>query len=158
MISRSVPLCTFTFSVLLTGFLSVLPARADTPVTGSYLVDGKPVAVKYVKAVKGEKFDDKETTVVAITEKDATKCKDPQSDGMFGKLGGALILTITSDGDLVGTQVVKGNLQFSSSGELTLSDFKSEGGKLSGKVATDGKRTFFEHSWQIDLTFAAPAP
>jgi hypothetical protein len=145
-------------SALFAGLLSMVSARADTSVSGTYLVDDKPVAVKYVRSVKGDKFDDKDTTVIAITEKDASKSKDPQSDGMFGKLGGALILTITSDGELIGTQVVKGSVQFSSSGELKLTDFKSEGGKLSGKVATDGKLTFFKNTWQVDLTFSAAAP
>jgi hypothetical protein len=144
--------------MLLAGLFSLVPARADTPISGTYLIDGKPVQLKYVRASKGEPFDNKDTTLVVFSEKDASKSKDPQSDGMFGKLGGALIVTITSDGDLIGTQVVKGSVQFSSSGELNLSDFKAEGGKLTGKLATKGQATFFEHTWQIDLTFSVAAP
>ena len=96
--------------------------------------------------------------MVILTEKDASKTKSPDSDTMFGKLGGGLVLTITSDGELVGTQVVKGDVQFSASGDVKLSDFKAEGGKLTGKLATDGQATFFKHTWQIDLVFSAAAP
>jgi hypothetical protein len=73
---------------------------------------------------------------------------------MFGKLGGGLILTITSDGELVGTQIVKDKVQFSSSGDIKLTDYKAEGGKVTGKVATDGPQKFFETAWQVDVSFS----
>ena len=136
----------------------MVSARADTPVSDTYTVNGKPVELKYAKVIKGDQFDNKDTTVVVLTEKDASKSKKPDNDAMFGKLGGALILTITSDGELVGTQVVKDKVQFSASGNVKLSDYKAEGGKVTGKVATDGQQTFFKDTWQIDLTFTAAGP
>jgi hypothetical protein len=158
---RSSPrsLIRFTVLMLLLGVLSsMVNARAGTSVSGTYLIDGKPVQLKYAKAIKGEAFGDKGTTLVIISEKDASKSKKPDTDAMFGKLGGALVLTITSDGELVGTQVVKDKVQFSASGNINLSDFKADGGNLSGKVATEGQQKFFENTWQIDVTFSVPGP
>jgi hypothetical protein len=143
-----------TVALLLFALFSMVSARADTPVSGTYAINGKPVQLKYAKAIKGEPFDNKDTTVVVLTEKDVSKSKKPDNDAMFGKLGGALILTITSDGELVGTQVVKDKVQFSASGDVKLSDYKAAAGKLTGKVATDGQQKFFENTWQIDLSFA----
>jgi len=157
---RSSPpsLARFTALVVLLGAIfSSISARADTSITGTYLIDGKPVQLKYTKAIKGEPFDNKDTTLVVLSEKDASKSKKPDNDAMFGKLGGALVLTITSDGELVGTQVVKGKVQFSASGNITLSDYKVDGGNVSGKVATEGQQAFFENTWQIDLTFSVAA-
>lgn len=145
-------------SILLLGLLSIVSARADTPVSGTYLVDKKPVQLKYARAIKGTPFDNKDTTVVVFTEKDASKSKSPDADTMFGKLGGGLIITVTSDGELVGTQIVSKGVQFSASGDVKLSDFKAEGGKLTGKLSTNGEATFFKDTWQIDLVFSVPAP
>src|SRR5260370_42132546 len=78
---------------------SMVSALADTPVSGTYVINGKPVGLKFAKAIKGEAFDDKETTGVVLTEKDASKSKQPENDTMFCKLGGGLIFQITSDCD-----------------------------------------------------------
>ena len=136
-------------------FSMVSVARADTPVSGTYMINGKPVPLKYARVVKGEPFDDKETKVVILTEKDASKSKSPENDAMFGRLGGGLVLTINSEGQLIGTQVVKDKVQFSASGNITLTDYKAEGGTVTGKIATDGPQTFFETTWQIDVSFSA---
>jgi len=158
---RSSPLllARFTASVLLLGaFFSMVNARADTSISGTYLINGKPVQLKYAKAIKGEQFDNKDTTLVVLSEKDASKSKKPDNDAMFGKLGGALVLTITADGELVGTQIVKDKVQFSASGPIKLTDYKAEGGNVSGKVATDGQQEFFKDTWQVDVTFSVPGP
>ena len=145
--------------VLLLGALfSMVNARADTPVSGTYLINGKPVQLKYAKSIKGEPFDNKDTTLVVLSEKDASKSKKPDNDAMFGKLGGALVLTITADGELVGTQVVKDKVQFSASGDIKLSNYKADGGNVSGRVATDGQQKFFENTWQVDVTFSVAGP
>jgi len=130
---RSSPRSLARFTVLMV-FLGALfsnaGAQANTSITGTYLIDGKPVQLKFAKAVKGEAFAGKDTTLVVLSEKDGSKSKKPDNDAMFGKLGGALVLTITSDGELVGTQVVKGKVQFSASGNTTLSDYKVDGGNV----------------------------
>ena len=154
---RSLILFTALAVLFSTPFLSVT-ARADTTISGTYLVDGKSVQLKYAKAIKGEPFSDKDTTLVILSEKDASKSKKPDTDAMFGKLGGALVLTITSDGELVGTQIVKDKVQFSASGNIKLSDYKVDGGNISGKVATEGKQEFFENTWQLDVAFSVPGP
>jgi hypothetical protein len=146
-----------TVALLALGLFSTIPARADSPVSGTYVINGKPVQLKYARFIKGEPFDDKETTVVILSEKDATKSKSPENDTMFGKLGGGLVLTITSDGQLIGTQVVKDKVQFSASGNIKLTDYKAEGGTVTGKIATDGQQTFFETTWQIEVSFSAAA-
>jgi len=145
-------------TVLLGALFLIVSAQADTSISGSYLIDGKPVQLKYAKAIKGEAFAGKDTTLVVLSEKDASKSKKPDIDAMFGKLGGALVLTITSDGELVGTQVVKDKVQFSAAGNIKLSDYKSDGGKISGKVATDGQQKFFENTWQIEVAFSVAGP
>jgi hypothetical protein len=158
---RTSPLLLARFSLLAMLFgalFSMANARGDTPVSGNYSINGKPVQLKYAKAIKGEPFDNKDTTLVVLSEKDASKSKKPDNDAMFGKLGGALVLTITADGELVGTQVVKDKVQFSASGNIKLSDYKAEGGNVSGKVATDGEQKFFKDTWQIDVTFSVPGP
>ena len=147
-----------TMVLLAFALFSMVCARADSPITGTYQINGKPVQLKYAKAIKGETFDDKETTLVILTEKDPSKSKSLEDDTMFGRLGGGLILKITSDGQLIGTQVVKDKVQFSTSGNLTLSDYKAEAGKVSGKVATEGQQEFFETKWQIDLNFSVAGP
>ena len=114
--------------------------------------------LKYAKAAKGEPFNNKDTTLVVLSEKDSSKPKKPDNDAMFGKLDGALVLTITADGELVGTQVVKDKVQISASGNIKLSDYKAEGGNVSGKVTTDGEQQFFKDTWQIDSTFSAAGP
>jgi hypothetical protein len=147
-----------TMLLLAFALFSMVCARADSPVTGTYQINGKQVQLKYAKAIKGEAFDDKETTLVILSEKDPSKSKSLEDDAMFGRLGGALSLKITSDGQLIGTQVVKDKVQFSASGNITLSDYKAEAGKVSGKVATDGQQEFFETKWQIDLNFSVAGP
>jgi hypothetical protein len=157
--SSSRPLKLFAALAVLCGALFfTVTARADTSISGTYLVDGKPVQLKYGKAIKGEPFSDKDTTVVILSEKDASKSKKPDTDAMFGKLGGALVLTITSDGELVGTQIVKDKVQFSASGNIKLSDYKADGGNVSGKVATEGQQEFFENTWQLEVAFSVPGP
>lgn len=149
----------FTVLTVLFGALFLTArAEADPSISGTYLIDGKPVQLKYAKAVKGEAFADKETTLVILSEKDGSKSKKPDIDAMFGKFGGALVLTITSDGELVGTQIVKDKVQFSTSGNIKLSDYKVDGDNVSGKVASEGQQKFFENTWQIDLTFSVAAP
>jgi hypothetical protein len=96
--------------------------------------------------------------LVVLSEKDASKSKKPDNDAMFGKLGGVLVLTITADGDLVGTQVVKDKVQFGASGNVKLSDYKAERDKVSGKVTTDGEQQFFKDTWQIDVAFSVAGP
>ena len=144
-----------TMLLLVFALFSMVCARADSPVTGTYQINGKPVQLKYAKVIKAEAFDDKETTLVVLTEKDSSKSKSLEDDAMFGRLGGGLILKITSDGQLIQTQVVKDKVQFSASGNITLSDYKTEAGKVTGKVTTEGEQEFFETKWQIDLNFSA---
>ena len=47
---------------------------------------------------------------------------------------------------------------FSSVGRIKTTDFKIEGGNVSGHVTTGGEDEFFGDKWEIDLTFAAPLP
>ena len=48
-----------TMVLLAFALFSMVCARADSPITGTYQINGKPVQLKYAKAIKGETFDDK---------------------------------------------------------------------------------------------------
>src|SRR5260370_36062953 len=77
-------------------FCSMVSARADTPGSGTSVINGKPVELEYAKAIKREPVDNKEATVVVLTEKDPSKSKNQEHDTMFAKLGGGSFLPSTS--------------------------------------------------------------
>jgi len=39
-----------------------------------------------------------------------------------------------------------------------MTDFKNEGGQISGKLATEGKQEAFEQTWEVNLVFKTKAP
>jgi hypothetical protein len=39
-----------------------------------------------------------------------------------------------------------------------MSEFKSERGQISGKIATEGKAEAFGETWEVNLTFKTKAP
>ena len=41
---------------------------------------------------------------------------------------------------------------------IKMSEFKNEGGQLSGRLVTDGKQEAFDQTWEVDLTFKTKAP
>jgi len=41
---------------------------------------------------------------------------------------------------------------------VEMSNFKNEGGQLSGRIATTSKVEAFKQTWEVDLTFKVKAP
>jgi len=39
-----------------------------------------------------------------------------------------------------------------------MSEFKNEGGQISGKIVTDGKAEAFGRTWEVNLIFKTKAP
>ena len=133
----------------------------DRPVSGVYKANGQEATLAYVSASKGDPPGDKPTIVLVFTEKDQTKDKNPRFNAMFGKLGSALIITIYEDGKVVGCQVAHAALKNSglnAIGDIKMSDFKLENGKIQGKLSTGGEDEFFGDKWEVDLKFHAKAP
>jgi hypothetical protein len=141
-------------------------AKLDPPVkptvTGTYVGNGKPAAIKFVIVTETEPFSDKEAISIIFSEKDPATSKKPDFDAMFGKLGSALILKVfREDGGVFGCQVVHSAHKkqgFSAIGQTKVVDFKIAGGNVSGRVVTDKELEFFGDTWTVDLTFAAPLP
>src|SRR5262249_19032595 len=117
----AVPLRTVAGALLLTLSFSLWVSAADQPaLTGTYTVDNTDGKLGFVRAVKGTAFDEP-ATVIVFSQKDASKQAKPDDSAMFGKLGNALVVTISADGSIVGTEVIHSKLKapVSSSGDLT---------------------------------------
>ena len=147
-------------ALLLSLCFSLLVRAADQPaLTGTLTVDKTDAKLAFVRAVKGTAFD-QPATVIVFSQKDASKQAKPDDSAMFGKLGNALVVTISGDGNIVGTEVIHTKLRapVSSSGELNLENYQVSNGKISGHLSTAGAKEMFDHKWQVDLTFATAAP
>jgi hypothetical protein len=147
-------------ALLLLLWFSLLVRAANQPaLTGTYTVDNADGKLGFVRAVKGTAFDEP-ATVIVFSQKDASRQAKPDDSAMFGKLGNALVVTISTDGNIVGTEVIHSKLQapVSSSGDLKLENYQVTNGKVSGHLSTSGAKEMFDHKWQVDLTFATAAP
>lgn len=149
-------------TLCLIGQSGALHAEPAAPaVTGTFKGDGKPAALAFVSARKGDLVFDKETIVLIFSEKDHSKAAKPQNKAGFGDFGSALIITIYPEGKIVGCEIAHSahnKRPFSSVGNIQLTDFKNEGGELKGKLATSGEQEFFKKTWSVDLTFHTKAP
>jgi hypothetical protein len=142
-------------------FLLGFVLGAEPPVSGTFTANGKAARLAFLRAVKGEPFDNQATTVLVITEKDTAKAEKPDFDAGFGKYGNSLTITILPDGKIIGCQIYHTALEhksFSSSGTINTADFKNEGGVLQGKITTDGVQQFFEETWEVNLSFKVKGP
>jgi hypothetical protein len=142
-------------------FTTSLSAADDNSVSGVFKGNGKEAKLTFVSARKGEPFADKPTIVLVFTEKDHSKEKKPDVKAGFGDFGSALIITVNPEGKIVGCVVAHSALKksgFSSVGDTTMSDFKLEGGKIQGKIATKGEQKTFGETWEVDIKFQTKAP
>jgi hypothetical protein len=133
----------------------------DAPVSGVFKGNGKEAKLAYITAVKGDSFMDKPTIVLVLTEKDHSKDAKPRIGAMFGRFGSALIVTVMPDGKIIGCEVAHQAHEksgFSSIGNLKMSDFKLDGGKVSGKLSTDGEVKTFGQTWEVKVEFQTKAP
>jgi len=151
------------FSALLgVALLVLIPAvshAAGGSVTGKFVGNGQEAKLAYAKAMKGDPWEGKPTTVIVLSEKEMTAGSSPDFDAGFGKFGSALVVTVDSQNDIISTQIYhtahkkKG---FSSVGRMKLEGYKVEGGMVSGKLTTNGEQDFFDDKWLVDLSFQAP--
>jgi hypothetical protein len=135
--------------------------RAEPAVAGTFKGDGKPAKLAHVSARKGEPLADKATIVLTFTEKDHSKEAKPDIMAGFGNFGSALIITVNSDGEIVGCEVVHSAHQkspFNSLGKIKMSDYKNAGGEVQGRISTGGQMETFKQTWEVDLTFHTKAP
>jgi hypothetical protein len=147
--------------ILAAAVVFAAPVVADAPVSGTYRANGKDAKLAYAVAVKHEPFSGKEAVTIVFTEKDPSTEKKPDITASFGKLGNALIVTITKDGSVIGCEVAHTALKHmgaSTIGRLKLQDLKWQGPVLKGRLTTGGPVDLFDEKWEADLTFDVKAP
>ena len=150
------------FSAIVVAFLSAgqLDA-ADSEVSGVFKGNDQPAKLAFVSAHKGRPIAGKETIKLVFTEKDHAKDEQPDLKALFGHYGSALIIGTQPDGKVVTCDIAHEALKqkpISSPSSVKMSDFKNEGGYISGKLATDGKQEAFDQTWEVDLIFRTKAP
>ena len=148
------------FSVFLVVILTAVCA-ADSEVSGIFKGNDQPAKLAFVSAHKGTPVGGKETIKLVFTEKDHSKDEQPDLKALFGDYGSALIIGIEPNGKVVTCNVAhEAHKQkpISSPASVKISEFKNEGGQISGKIATDGKAEAFGQTWEVNLTFKTKAP
>jgi hypothetical protein len=142
------------------------PAGPSTPgvgtVSGAFTVDGKPTTLTVAGAYRGSPIDGKPTIVILFTTGAQPATTDPTFDPMDGKFGPDLVeLTINPDGafqDLaVYSHLFKSHV-VTQSGGITIKNFSSAGGTLSGEMTNNGPDDVFGQKVTIDLTFKVAPP
>lgn len=142
---------------------SAASSTAGPAVVGTFYGNGAPGALNFVAAYRDEPLDGKPVTAVVLSAKDQRGHAKPTFDAVFGKLGDAIVAKVEPDGTLIGVDVVNAGLQspsgsISLSGVVTLKDWRSDGGMLSGRLTTGGDVDVFGQKLQIDVSFRTKAP
>src|SRR5438552_7219016 len=133
---------------------------ADSEISGVFKGNDQPAKLAFVSAQKGTAVAGKDTIKLVFTEKDHAKDERPDLKALFGDYGSALVVGIHADGKVVTCDIAHEALKqkpISSPSSVKMSDFKNEGGQISGKLATDGKQEAFGQTWEVDLTFRTKA-
>ena len=150
------------FSVGAVALVSAAQLRAaDSEVSGIFKGNDQPAKLMFVSAHKGTPVAGKDTIKLVFTEKDHAKNERPDLKALFGDYGSALMIGIQPDGKVVTCDIAHEALKqkpISSPSSVKMSDFKNEGGQISGKLATDGKQEAFGQTWEVNLVFKTKAP
>jgi len=150
------------FFVLLVVVLTAAQVgAADSEVSGIFKGNDQLAKLAFVSAHKGTPVSGKETIKLVFTEKDHSKDERPELKALFGDYGSALVIGIESDGKVVTCDVAhEAHKQkpISSPASMKMTEFKSESGSISGKIATDGKAEAFGQTWEVNLIFKTKAP
>jgi hypothetical protein len=150
------------FSVVVVTSLSAAQLRAaDSEVSGVFKGNDQPAKLAFVSAHKGTPVGRKETIKLVFSEKDNAKDERPDLKALFGDYGSALMIGIQPDGKVVTCDIAhKAHKQkpISSPSSVKMSEFKNEGGQISGKLATDAKQEAFGQTWEVNLIFKTKAP
>ena len=149
-------------SAVVVSSLSAAQLRAaDSEVSGVFKGNDQPAKLMFVSAHKGTPVAGKDTIKLVFTEKDHAKDERPDLKALFGDYGSALMIGIQPDGKVVTCDIAHEALKqkpISSPSSVKMSDFKNEGGQISGKLATDGKQEAFGQTWEVNLVFKTKAP
>ena len=150
------------FSVVAAALVSAAQLRAaDSEVSGIFNGNDQPAKLMFVSAHKGTPVAGKDTIKLVFTEKNHAKDERPDLKALFGDYGSALMIGIQPDGKVVTCDIAHEALKqkpISSPSSVKMSDFKNEGGQISGKLATDGKQEAFGQTWEVNLVFKTKAP
>ena len=150
------------FSVVAAALVSAAQLRAaDSEVSGIFKGNDQPAKLMFVSAHKGTPVAGKDTIKLVFTEKNHAKDERPDLKALFGDYGSALMIGIQPDGKVVTCDIAHEALKqkpISSPSSVKMSDFKNEGGQISGKLATDGKQEAFGQTWEVNLVFKTKAP
>ena len=150
------------FSVVAVALVSAAQLRAaDSEVNGIFKGNYQPAKLMFVSAHKGTPVAGKDTIKLVFTEKNHAKDERPDLKALFGDYGSALMIGIQPDGKVVTCDIAHEALKqkpISSPSSVKMSDFKNEGGQISGKLATDGKQEAFGQTWEVNLVFKTKAP
>lgn len=136
-------------------------SAADSEISGIFKGNDQPATLMFVSAHKGSPVGGKETIKLVFTEKDHSKDLQPELKALFGDYGSALVIGIQADGKVVTCDVAhQAHKQkpISSPASIKMSEFKNEGGQISGKLATDGSAEAFGQTWEVNLAFKTKAP
>jgi hypothetical protein len=134
---------------------------AGSDLSGIFKGNDQPAELTFVSAHKGTPVAGKETIKLVFTEKDHSKDERPDLKALFGDYGSALVIGIQLDGKIVTCDIAhEAHKQkpISSPASVKMSEFKNEGGQISGKIATDGKEEAFGQTWEVNLIFKTTAP
>ena len=149
-------------SAVVVSSLSAAQLRAaDSEVSGVFKGNDQPAKLMFVSAHKGTPVAGKDTIKLVFTEKDHAKDERPDLKALFGDYGSALMIGIQPDGKVVTCDIAHEAFKqkpISSPSSVKMSDFKNEGGQISGKLATDGKQEAFGQTWEVNLVFKTKAP
>ena len=149
-------------SAVVVSSLSAAQLRAaDSEVSGIFKGNDQPAKLMFVSAHKGTPVAGKDTIKLVFTEKNHAKDERPDLKALFGDYGSALMIGIQPDGKVVTCDIAHEALKqkpISSPSSVKMSDFKNEGGQISGKLATDGKQEAFGQTWEVNLVFKTKAP
>jgi hypothetical protein len=150
------------FFAIVVAFLSVRQLdAADSEVSGVFKGNDQPAKLAFVSAQKGAPIAGKETIKLVFTERDHAKDERSDLKALFGDYGSALVIGIEPDGKVVTCDIAHEALKqkpISSPSSAKMSDFKKEGGQISGKLATDGKQEAFGQTWEVNLIFKTRVP
>jgi hypothetical protein len=136
-------------------------SAAESEVSGVFKGNDQPANLAFVSAHKGTPIAGKETVKLVFTEKDHSNDAQADLKALFGNYGSALIIGIQPDGKVVTCDIAHQALTqkpISSPTSVKMTEFKNEGGQMSGKLATDGKQEAFDQTWEVNLTFRTKAP
>ncbi len=140
------------------------PAAAAAPaVSGVYSAGGQPAALTDVTAHYDEPFNGQPVIALVLTVKPQNGDANAISDAHQGEFGDAIIVRVQSGGAVIGADFVHHGLDksggyLSAVGLLSLQDYSTAGGVLSGRLTTGGANDTGSQAINVDLTFHAKAP